>query len=147
MYAEGFCDAAPLDIDWATLGYELLTGQEPAETFERLKGMVEAFTRTKTTAELWQGAIEHQLLLAHLATTADIVASEQLAARAYWHVIQHPELDRAFRYPGPFATCSAMPIAYRYRPPCIGEHNHTVYVHELGLSASYIHNLQRQGVI
>ncbi len=147
MYEEDFCDAATFDIDWEVLPYQLTAGPEALETFERVQDMVAIFLRAKTKAELWQGAIERQLLLAPLVTTDEIVASEQLAARSYWQDVQHPEWDQTFRYPGPFAKSHPTPIIYRYPPPGIGEHNHTIYADELGLSASHIHNLHTQGVI
>jgi crotonobetainyl-CoA:carnitine CoA-transferase CaiB-like acyl-CoA transferase len=86
---------------------------------------VEAFTKTKTKAELFDAALARGLLITPITTITEVVDSPQLAARQYWQRLEHPELGQAFRYPGAFAQCSATPIAYRRRPPMVGEHNHS----------------------
>ena len=80
-------------------------------------------------------------------TVDEVVNSDQLAARDYWRTLAHPELGQSFRYPGPFASFSATPLAYRRRPPRIGEHNDDIYRGELGLSADEIAALQSRGII
>jgi crotonobetainyl-CoA:carnitine CoA-transferase CaiB-like acyl-CoA transferase len=78
-------------------------------------------------------------------TTLDEVrASPQLAARDYWQDVEHPELERAVSYPGPFARFAAHPIRYRRRPPTVGEHNHEIYAGELGLDVA---GLVRRGSV
>ena len=76
-----------------------------------------------------------------------MVNSEQLASRDYWTSVDHGQLGRAIRYPGPFAKFSAAPITYRRRPPRLGEHNHEIYGQELGLSPAQLDQLQTKGVI
>jgi crotonobetainyl-CoA:carnitine CoA-transferase CaiB-like acyl-CoA transferase len=56
-------------------------------------------------------------------------------------------LGQAFRYPGAFAKFSRTPIRYRRRPPTVGEHNHEIYVEELGVSPEQLADLHRQGVV
>src|SRR5574342_488204 len=58
IHERGFCDAATCNKDW--IGYaELLTsGVEPLEEFERVKQIVERFTRSMTKTELLQLAVE-----------------------------------------------------------------------------------------
>jgi crotonobetainyl-CoA:carnitine CoA-transferase CaiB-like acyl-CoA transferase len=145
--AEGFCDAATRDKDWLSLLERLLTGQESVEEYERLKRVVGAFTRTKTKAELLQAALERGLLIAPVTTIDEVVNSEQLAARDYWRILGHPELGRAFRYPGPFAQFSATPIRYRRRPPTVGEHNRDIYIDELDVTEQQFTELHIRGVI
>jgi crotonobetainyl-CoA:carnitine CoA-transferase CaiB-like acyl-CoA transferase len=147
IYDEGLCDAATRDKNWLAYTESLLTGKEPIEEYERLKRVVEAFTTTKTNAELLQAALERGLLIAPVTTIAQVVNSEQLAVRGYWRTMGHSELARAFRYPGPFAQFSVTPITYRHRPPTVGEHNRAIYLDELGLSASHYAALQSRGVI
>jgi crotonobetainyl-CoA:carnitine CoA-transferase CaiB-like acyl-CoA transferase len=147
IYAEGFCDKATRDKDWLNLLELLLTGRESVEEYERLKLVVEAFTKTKTKAELLQAALERRLLIAPIATIDEVVESEQFAVRDYWHTLAHPELGRAFQYPGPFAQFSTTPITYRRRPPMVGEHNHEIYLGELGFSESQYAELRTRGVI
>lgn len=69
-------------------------GSETLEEFERIKECVAAFTAAHTKDELFALALKHRLLLAPVATTADVAASEQLASRDYWDVVDGE------RYPG-----------------------------------------------
>jgi crotonobetainyl-CoA:carnitine CoA-transferase CaiB-like acyl-CoA transferase len=121
VYEAGFCDAATRDKDWIAYGAQLLDGTEPPEEFERVKRCIAECTRTKTKAELLQAALDRGLLVAPVTTIADVAASEQLAARAYFQTLAHEE--GRLRYPGPFAKFSASPIRYRRRPPRSGEHS------------------------
>jgi crotonobetainyl-CoA:carnitine CoA-transferase CaiB-like acyl-CoA transferase len=147
IYEEGFCDEATRDKDWLAYIELLLTGREPIEEYERLKLVVEAFTTTKTKAELLQAALDRGLLIAPVTTIDEVVESDQLAARDYWRILGHPELGQAFRYPGPFAQFSVTPIAYRRRPPTVGEHNREIYVGELGFTEQQFAELQTRGMI
>jgi benzylsuccinate CoA-transferase BbsE subunit len=125
----------------------LITGQEPLAEYERLKLVVEAFTQTKTKAELFRAALERGLLIAPVTTMAEVAESPQLAARDYWQYLEHPELGQAFRYPGAFAQFSATPITYRRRPPTVGEHNRELYMSELGFTAQQLADLQNRGIV
>ncbi len=114
IHEEGFCDEAMRDKDWIGYTELLVSGQEPIEEFERAKDVVTAFCASKTTAELLEGALERRLLIAPVAMIDDVVGSAQFAARDYW-----AELD-GHRYPGPFARCSATPMAAPARAPRLG---------------------------
>jgi len=117
----GYCDAATRDKDWIAYTALLLRGEEPIGEFERVKQAVASCTASKTKAELLQAALDRSLLIAPITTLRDVVASEQLAARAWFQT--HPGADEALaRYPGPFARFSAAPITYRRRAPKLGEH-------------------------
>ena len=144
---KGLCDEATRDKDWNGY-YELVfSGQEPVEEFERVKQVVESFTRTRTKAELLRAALERGLLIAPIVTVDEVAASEQLAARGYWRDVEHAELGARVRYPGPFVQFSETPIVYRLRPPCVGEHNRDVFAGELGLSDGELSELQAQGAV
>ncbi|MCH8850998.1 MAG: CoA transferase, partial [Chloroflexi bacterium] len=123
VYEEGFCDEATRDKDWLSYAQLLLSGQEPIEEYERIKEVIEAFTKTKTKAELLAVALQRGLLIAPFTTIHEVVTSEQLAARQYWPELHHQELGRDLRHPGPFVKLSETPITYRRRPPTVGEHN------------------------
>jgi crotonobetainyl-CoA:carnitine CoA-transferase CaiB-like acyl-CoA transferase len=126
IFDHGFCDEATRDRDWLTYDSRLISGEVPAEEYEGLKMIVERFTRSLTKGELLKLALERALLIAPVATVEEVVKSPQLAAREYWRALDHPELDAAMRYPGPFARFSETPITYRRRPPTIGEHNREI---------------------
>ena len=147
VYEQGFCDEATRDKDWIAYVELLTSGEEPMEEFERVMKILEEFTSSRTKAELLQAAVERGLLIAPIATIDEVAASEQLAARDFWREMEHPELSRTVRYPGPFAKFSETPLNYRRRPPTVGEHNREVYVEELGLSEERLAELQSSGVI
>ncbi len=44
IHDEGFCDAATRDKDWIAYTTLLMTGAEPIEELERVKGAIAAFT-------------------------------------------------------------------------------------------------------
>lgn len=145
---EGFCDEATRDQDWVAYGGYLFTGgTEAIADYERLKLIVERFTKSKTKAELLEGALQRSVLIAPVASIDEVVNSEQLAARAYWQSVEHPELQTTIRYPGPFVKYSETPLAYRRRPPLVGEHNSEIYQGELGLTERQLSDLQTKGVI
>ena len=148
MCEEGFCDEATRDKDWVAYGGYLFTGgAEAVADYEQLKLLLERFTKSKTKAELLQGALQRGVLIAPVATVDEVVGSEQLAARQYWQEVKHPELQTTIRYPGPFVKYSETPLAYRRRPPLVGEHNREIYMSELGMSERELTDLQSKGVI
>ena len=146
IYEEGLCDEATRNTDWVGFGGVLFSGQG-FEEYERLKLIVEEFTKTKTKAELLQGALDRGLVMAPITRIDEVVSSPQLASRQYWTELHHPELGQSFRYPGPFVKFSETPITYRRRPPLIGEHNREVYIDELGVTEKELAELQSKGVV
>ena len=147
IYEEGFCDKAVQQMDWVGMGGPLFGGDpKTLEDYERLKLIVEDFTKTKTKEELFRNALERGLLIAPVTTLDEVVHSKQLDSRQYWTTVDHDEIGKAFAYPGPFAKFSEQPIAYKRRPPKIGEHNAEVYG-ELGLGAQALAELQNKGII
>ena len=125
---EGYCDEATRDQDWVAFAVPLLT-EEPAalQAYDQLKLTIEAFTKTKTKAELLEASLQRRVLIAPIITIEEVVESEQFASRDYWSELDNEVLQKRIRYPGPFAKFSASPIAYRQRPPAIGEHNDEVF--------------------
>jgi crotonobetainyl-CoA:carnitine CoA-transferase CaiB-like acyl-CoA transferase len=147
IYEEGFCDKAVQQMDWVGMGGPLFGGDpKTLEDYERLKQIVEDFTKTKTKEELFRNALERGLLIAPVTTLDEVVESKQLESRQYWTAVDHEEIGKAFAYPGPFAKFSEQPIAYKRRPPKIGEHNAEVYG-ELGLDAPALAELQNKRII
>src|SRR5262249_15346033 len=93
LYEEGVCDEATCNTDWLTFGAQLFSG-EGLQEYERLKDVLENFTKTKTKAELLQGALDRGLIMAPISRVDEVVNSPQLAARHYWGEIEHPELGQ-----------------------------------------------------
>ena len=119
VHEAGFCDAETASKDWIGYGMALSDGSETIEDFERVKECVAAFTSSRTKEELFALANEHRLLLAPVATTADVAASEQLASRSYWDDVDGQRYPGHWMKPEP-ADGSAD------RVPEIGEHTTAV---------------------
>jgi crotonobetainyl-CoA:carnitine CoA-transferase CaiB-like acyl-CoA transferase len=117
----GFCDAATRDKDWIAYAELLQSGREPIAEFERVKEAIAACTASKTKAELLQVALDRALLMAPVRTLAEVVESEQLAARGWWQTLAAPD-GGTVRHPGPFARFSAAPIRYARPAPRLDEH-------------------------
>ncbi|MDH3678334.1 MAG: CoA transferase [Acidimicrobiia bacterium] len=126
VHAEGFCDRELRDKDWVGYLDLLESGVEPIEEWERAKAAVEAFTSSKTKDELLAGAMERGLLMAPISTTADVLASEQLAARGFFEEVEHPETGRSIVVPGAFAKCSATPLRPLGPAPRLGQHDREI---------------------
>jgi crotonobetainyl-CoA:carnitine CoA-transferase CaiB-like acyl-CoA transferase len=110
----------------------------------RIEEVVGAFLLTRTKAEVYGEGIRRRILVAPVATVADIAGNEQLEARGYFRPIDDTTLGRAVRFPGPFARLSATPLADPRRPPEPGEHNAVVYGELCGHD---VDALVRDGVI
>lgn len=135
VYDEGGCDEATRDKDWVRY-YELLaSGAEPREEYERVKQVIADFTSRRTKAELERAARERGLILAPVATVAEVRASAQLEARGYWRQLDQPGFGR-LAFPGPFARFPASPIEYRRPAPRLGEHTAEVLDEWSGRSGS-----------
>jgi crotonobetainyl-CoA:carnitine CoA-transferase CaiB-like acyl-CoA transferase len=120
-----------------------ITPERQAE-IERIEAVVEAFLRTRTKAEVYAEGVRRRILVAPVATVAEVAADPQLAARDYFAAIDDPALGRAVRFPGPFARLSGTPLAPPRRAPEPGEHNDAVYRGLCGLDPA---RLRAAGVV
>jgi benzylsuccinate CoA-transferase BbsE subunit len=103
-----------------------MTPESQAEMI-RIEEAVAAFLSTRTKAEIYREGVRRRILIAPVATVADVAGNEQLAAREYFRTVEDATLGRAVRFPGPFARLSATPLADPRRPPELGEHNAEIY--------------------
>jgi crotonobetainyl-CoA:carnitine CoA-transferase CaiB-like acyl-CoA transferase len=126
MCEDGVVDEATRDKDWINYTGLILSGQEPVSEFLRCLDAIGDFTKKHTKEELFKLGMERGLLIVPVAEVNEVVDSPQLAARDYWHQVEHEELGRTVTYPGGFAQLSATPITTRRRPPRVGEHNEEV---------------------
>jgi crotonobetainyl-CoA:carnitine CoA-transferase CaiB-like acyl-CoA transferase len=122
VHADGFCDAELRDMDWIGFAELLTSGAVSIDTFERAKRCVAAWTASKTKGELLTLAMERDLVIAPIATTRDVVESEQLACRDYLQPLERPDGAGDARQLGPFARFGGAPARPARRPPRIGEH-------------------------
>src|SRR5437870_9834477 len=89
----------------------------------RIEEAVAAFLRTRTKAEVYREGVRRRILVAPVATVADIAADPQLAFREYFRPVDDEVLGPSLRYPRPFARLSATALVGPRRPPEAGAHN------------------------
>ena len=145
IFAQGACSQELRDTDWIGYGAKLLSGEETQASYNRNLAVIAAFFADRTKAELFEAARAANLLIAPISTIEELLQSAQFKDRDYWRKVEHPG-GITLTYPGPFAKLSSKPIAFRHRPPQIGEHNREV-LGELGIGASDIEALALKGVI
>ncbi len=111
-------------VDWENLPLDQMT----AEDWESLGRIFADLFINRTKHELYEAATRHGFLLYPSANSADTLANEQLRSRDFWRDIDHPQLDRSIRFPGPIAAGDRQ-VPPETRPaPTIGQHNKEVLV-------------------
>ncbi len=125
-------------------GWAMEASPQAQAELVRIEEQVAAFLRTRTKADVYREGIRRRILVAPVATVADIAGDPQLAFRDYFRRVDDPALGRPLRFPGPFARLSATPLADPRRPPAPGEHNAAVYGERCGLD---VERLRRERVI
>lgn len=76
-----------------------------------------------------------------------LLEDEQLAARGYFVDVEHPELQRTFRYPGAPYLFNGTPWRVYRRPPLLGEHTAAILSTDLGLTSAELATLKYEEVI
>jgi crotonobetainyl-CoA:carnitine CoA-transferase CaiB-like acyl-CoA transferase len=114
VHEEGHCSAEMLAWDWEAFGLRMVTTDDGPQELEDVKAAITAMTRTHTKAELFAQAQRRRVLLAPVATAAELVADEHLHAREYWANIDGRTC------PGPFVKSSAWPLPVLPAPPEVG---------------------------
>lgn len=131
-------------FDWVN---EYNTDTLTNETLSRIEPPFERFLLTKTKEELFSEGWKRGLMIAPVNNIRDIATDGQHAARNFWIEVEHPELSANVTYCGPFARFSVTPVITRRRPPLIGEHNHEIYIDEMGLTSDKLVVLKSAGAI
>jgi crotonobetainyl-CoA:carnitine CoA-transferase CaiB-like acyl-CoA transferase len=114
---------------------------------ERVVPPVERFLHSHTKQELFEGAVARRILMFPVATPHDIVNDTQLAARNYFQTVTLPDHGQDVTFLGPIIRSSEQPMGIRLLPPKVGQHNHEIFVDELGLAPQALSQLRRLGVI
>jgi crotonobetainyl-CoA:carnitine CoA-transferase CaiB-like acyl-CoA transferase len=117
------------------------------ETVDRIEPHIERFLLTKTKAEIYDEGWRWGIMIAPVNDMRDITTDRQLTERGFWQEIPHQELKAIVTYCGAFAKMSETPLTVRRRPPFVGEHNHEIFVGELGVSPEAMTELERAGVV
>jgi crotonobetainyl-CoA:carnitine CoA-transferase CaiB-like acyl-CoA transferase len=109
--------------------------------------VLERWTRTHTTNELFELGQLMRLPLAPVHSPGKVLGSPQLKERGFFIPIEHSEWNTLLKYPGlPFQFGSALHTPYK-RAPLIGENNAQIYKKELGLSETELRRLSSLKII
>jgi crotonobetainyl-CoA:carnitine CoA-transferase CaiB-like acyl-CoA transferase len=127
-------------------GWAMAMTPESQAELVRIEEAVEAFLRTRDKAEIYLEGVRRRILVAPVATVADVAGDAQLAARGYFRRVDDAPLGPS-HYPGPFARLSATPLEDPRRPPEPGEHNVEVYTGLCGYAGPDLDRLGGQGLI
>jgi crotonobetainyl-CoA:carnitine CoA-transferase CaiB-like acyl-CoA transferase len=143
MAREGAASQWLQDVDWDELDMMTIT----QETYDAVAAEVRPFLLSKTSAELYDAAVQNRILIAPVTTAEQSLQSPQLEARGAFVEIEHPELGGTITYPGAFVKMSAWSPRIFRRSPRLGEHNVEVFCDELGLSRLDLSALKQAGVV
>ena len=103
------------------------------------------FLQTKTKVELIEAAIEKKLLLAPVNTIKDLLGSKHLNAREAFVEVALGK-DR-FSMPRYLFKSDSLQSNIPSKAADIGQHNDSVYLHELSIPPGRLHELMNMGVI
>lgn len=137
-------------IDWNTWTPGLFMKATPEDLghVSDMEERIEKFFLTMTKSEIYAQTLKRRLLLAPVATEADIARDVQLKAREYFVEVDHTDtVGRKLTMPGAFAKLSETPIAINRRAPRLGEHNDEIYGELLERSAHQLSELRAIGAI
>src|SRR5580698_3040037 len=137
-------------MDWNswTPGLFMKATEEDLFHITDMEDRIEKLFMTMTKDEIYAQTLKRRLLLAPVATEADIARDVQLKARGYFVPVDHADtVGRTLTLPGPFAKLSETPISINRRAPKLGEHNDEIYGGLLGRSAKQLTELRAIGAI
>jgi benzylsuccinate CoA-transferase BbsE subunit len=137
-------------IDWNswTPGLFMKATPEDLSHVTDMEERIEKFFLTMTKSEIYAQTLKRRLLLAPVATEADIARDVQLKAREYFVEVDHTDtVGRKLTMPGAFAKLSETPIVINRRAPRLGEHNDEIYGELLGRSTRQLSELRAIGAI
>ncbi len=118
------------------------------EQFAAIHGLLKTFLQGKTKQQIFDEASERRVMMVPVQNAKDLVESTQLEALGFFNEVEHPELGRTFKYPGPpYYHISEAPWRISRRAPLLGEHNSEIFQDELGLSKEHLIALKQQGAI
>jgi crotonobetainyl-CoA:carnitine CoA-transferase CaiB-like acyl-CoA transferase len=130
LHDEGACSDRVAAWDWQTLPALVKTGEFTEDDMTEVRTAAAEFLAQRTKAEILDAAIRYRLLCIGISDTADLAASDQLAARGYFATVG--EGPRRRTMPARWATGSIPLTDLRLPAPLIGEHTAEVVADWLG---------------
>lgn len=109
VHAEGHCSDEIRDLDYIRF-FELIYGGSLApSTLQEASDAIARLTSTKTKAELLGAAMERNLLIAPVSTTADALVFDQFQARGFWEAATVSD-GTSVLHPGSWARTTRTPL-------------------------------------
>ena len=122
---EGASDENLRSIDWVNIGVQLFAGEVSFDAVAAAFATYGRFLASKSKAELWDAALERNLLITPSMTIADLVNYEHLEAREFWD-IEPNSRGGEVKYPGELVKFKNNSVSFPGRPPTLGEHNDSI---------------------
>ncbi|MGH7806310.1 MAG: CaiB/BaiF CoA transferase family protein, partial [Candidatus Binatia bacterium] len=122
------------------------TLKDRARNGDEINGIVADWCRAHHAAEIEERMLAAQVPVCRAYSVADIASDPHVAARGDLETVEDPALGLV-RMQGVYPRFSRTPGAIRRGAPRLGEHDEEVYGGVLGLSATEIAELRREGVI
>jgi crotonobetainyl-CoA:carnitine CoA-transferase CaiB-like acyl-CoA transferase len=119
------------------------TGPERKQYHAEIDPILVAWLEDLGKMEVFEGFQKNRMSSGILMTPADMLESPQLQARNFFQEVEHPSTGPQM-YPGPPYQLSDSEWI-QTRAPLLGEHNHEVYVGQLGLSELELTELSAKG--
>jgi crotonobetainyl-CoA:carnitine CoA-transferase CaiB-like acyl-CoA transferase len=113
---------------------------------DELDAIIQEWVGRHTTEEVLAAFAEHGAAIAPVNSITDILADPHFAARETITTVDHPLLG-PLRMQNVVPTLTETPGRIDHPGPELGEHNHDVYVRELGMTEEELDRLRRDGVV
>jgi len=125
LQEEGATDENLESIDWDTIGVQLFAGEVSFDIVAAAFATYAKFLASKSKTELWEAALERNLLITPSMTIADLVEYQHLDSRDFWDV-HLTEKGSKVQHPGHLVKFRNDPTQFGGSPPKLGEHNNLV---------------------
>ena len=130
-------------IDWD----HLLIADLSTEDIKAIEEPIASFFKGHKKNDLERLSKERNLTLSVIYELEDVMKAEQLIQRNFWCDLEYPELGTAIKVPGSLFHSEEAPSMVRSKAPRIGEHNHEIYMDELGFTHKEVSELMEAQVI
>ena len=114
-------------IDWENIGVQLFAGEVDFSVVAEAFATYGKFLSTKSKIELWEAALQRNLLITPSMTIADLVEYPHLHARDFWST-QATEESGPAQHPGNLVKFKNASQRHIGNPPKLGEHNTSVSI-------------------
>jgi crotonobetainyl-CoA:carnitine CoA-transferase CaiB-like acyl-CoA transferase len=116
------------------------------EHAQELDEIIQDWVGQRTSEEVLAAFAEHEAAIAPINSIADIFRDPQFQARETITTVEHPVLG-AIKMQNVIPSLTLTPGRIGHAGPELGEHNHDVYVDELGLTDAELAELSKDGIL